>query len=81
MKELVIQIRGNPWRILFCFDPNRHAVLLAGGEKTGDDRWYDINIPIADARFEQHLKALEEERRKAEQAVKSKPATGKGKRK
>ena len=41
MKELaVIQYQGNPWRVLFAFDPNRHAVLLVGGTKVGKKDWY-----------------------------------------
>jgi hypothetical protein len=65
MKELVVQYKGDPWRILFAFDPERHAILLVGGDKTGNSRWYKIHIPIADARFDKHLlelKAKETER-------------------
>ena len=58
MKELRIQIAGKPWRILFAFDPNRAAVLLVGGNKGGDSRWYKSNIPIADRRFKRHLDTL-----------------------
>ena len=60
MKELRIQWRGEPWRILFAFDPKRRSILLVGGSKQGDKRWYDKNIPIADARFEKHLKSMEQ---------------------
>lgn len=59
MKELRVQLKGNPWRILFAFDPRRSAILLVGGNKKGDDRWYRIHVPIADARYEEHLKLLE----------------------
>ena len=41
MKELRIQYRGNPWRILFAFDSRRRAVLLIGGNKAED------NAPVA----------------------------------
>jgi hypothetical protein len=58
MKELRIQVNGNPWRVLFAFDPNRAAILLVGGNKTGDNRWYKKNIPIADSRFARHLAGL-----------------------
>ncbi len=61
MKELRVQLKGKLWRILFAFDPKRSAILLIGGNKGGDDRWYKINIPIADARFAEHLKKLENE--------------------
>jgi len=59
MKELRVQFKGDPWRILFAFDPKRRSILLIGGNKRGDKRWYEKNIPIADARFEKHLKQME----------------------
>lgn len=58
MKELRIQINGDPWRILFAFDPNRAAILLVGGNKRGDKRWYSRHIPIADERYRGHLDRL-----------------------
>ncbi len=47
MKELRIQHCGRPYRVLFAFDPRRSAILLIGGDKTGNDRWYDVFVPIA----------------------------------
>jgi hypothetical protein len=61
LKELRIQYQGQPWRILFAFDPKRQAILLVGGNKTGDDRWYQKNIPIAEERYSRYLETLEEE--------------------
>ena len=58
MKELGIQVGGDPWRILFAFDPARDAILLVGGIKAVDKRWYRAAIPIADARFRRHLEGL-----------------------
>ncbi|NES17554.1 MAG: type II toxin-antitoxin system RelE/ParE family toxin [Symploca sp. SIO3E6] len=55
MKELRVQHAGLPYRILFAFDPKRQAVLLVGGNKAKDKRWYEINIPIADKRFRKYL--------------------------
>jgi DNA-binding XRE family transcriptional regulator len=55
MKELRIQHSGRPYRVLFAFDPHRCAILLIGGDKTGNDRWYEEFVPIADALFVQHL--------------------------
>jgi hypothetical protein len=60
LKELRVQYKGEPWRILFAFDPIRQAIVLVGGNKTGDKRWYEKNIPIAETRFTEHLKTLEE---------------------
>jgi len=61
MRELRIQHAGRPFRVLFAFDFRRCAVLLLGGDKTGDDRWYDKNVPIADRLYDDHLKTLQKE--------------------
>jgi len=61
MRELRIQHRGDPNRVLYAFDPRRMAVLLIGGEKTGDDRWYDRYVPVADKLYEEHLQTLRTE--------------------
>jgi hypothetical protein len=58
MKELRVQFKGDPVRILFAFDPERRAVLLLGGVKTGDDRWYIRNVPLADQEFNLHLQEM-----------------------
>jgi hypothetical protein len=58
MKELIIQHRGCPYRVLYAFDPRRSAILLIGGDKTGKDRWYDIFIPIAGKLYDRHLATL-----------------------
>ena len=55
MRELRIQHKGKPYRILYAFDPRRVSILLIGSNKTGDDRWYDKMIPIADQLYEEHL--------------------------
>jgi|SRR5271156_5798816 len=47
MRELRIQSGGRPLRVFYAFDPDRQAVLLLGGNKTGDDRFYERMIPIA----------------------------------
>ncbi|HVV75141.1 MAG TPA: type II toxin-antitoxin system RelE/ParE family toxin [Mycobacteriales bacterium] len=44
-------------RILFVFDPQRQAVLLVGGDKSGQwAEWYADNVPIAERRYEKWLK-------------------------
>jgi hypothetical protein len=49
-------------RILFAFDPVRSAVLLVAGDKAGNwKRWYDLNIPIAEHRFREHLRGGKED--------------------
>lgn len=61
MRELRIQHKGEPYRVLYAFDPRRFAILLIDGNKSGQDRWYDTYIPIADRLYDAHLKSLEEE--------------------
>jgi hypothetical protein len=58
MKELRTQHRGRPLRTLFAFDPRRSAILLIGGDKTGDDRFYQRMIPLADRLFGEHLETI-----------------------
>ncbi len=62
MRELRTQSGGRPLRTLYAFDPRRSAILLIGGEKTGDDRWYEKFVPVADRIFERHLDQLKKER-------------------
>jgi hypothetical protein len=61
MRELRTQSAGRPLRTLYAFNPLRSAILLIGGEKTGDDRWYEKFVPIADRLFERHLLEIEKE--------------------
>jgi hypothetical protein len=56
MKELRIQNRQRLFRILFAFDPDRKAILLIGGDKRGDKRFYQKMIPLADALLDEHIK-------------------------
>ncbi len=60
MKELRFKADGGVWRVAFAFDPQRSAILLVGGDKSGvsSGRFYKGLIKRADDRFDQHLKAL-----------------------
>ena len=58
MRELRTQCDGHPLRTLYAFDPRRVAILLIGGDKTGDNRWYDVFVLIADRLYDNHLKEL-----------------------
>lgn len=52
-------------RVLFAFDLEREAILLVGGDKSDDWKgWYDLNIPIADDRFDEHQAKLAAKRPK-----------------
>jgi len=61
MRELRTQHGGRPLRTLYAFDPRRNAILLIGGDKTGNDRWYETNVPIADRLYDEHLEQLRKE--------------------
>jgi hypothetical protein len=47
--------------MLYAFDPRRVAILLLGGDKTGNERWYEELVPIADRLYDEHLRTLERE--------------------
>lgn len=55
LKELRFKYQGAPIRILFAFDPKRQAVIILAGNKQGNKRWYEINIPIAEKLFTAYL--------------------------
>lgn len=58
MRELRTQQRGRPFRTLYAFDSRRIAILLIAGDKTGIDRWYEINVPLADQLYDKHLEQI-----------------------
>ena len=62
MRELRVQHHGRPYRVLYAFDPRRVGILLLGGDKTGDNRWYEKYVPQADAIYDRHLAELKKER-------------------
>jgi hypothetical protein len=47
--------------VLYAFDPRRAAILLLGGDKTGNDRWYEERVPVADTLYDEYLRELERE--------------------
>jgi hypothetical protein len=61
LRELRVQSRGNPLRIFYAFDPRRTAILLIGGDKTGNDRFYEQLVPLADALYDAYLEELRAE--------------------
>jgi hypothetical protein len=74
MKELRFDAADGVWRFAFAFDPNRRAMLLCGGDKSGgsEKRFYKQLIERADGRFDAHLAIVKK-------ANKTKSATKKGK--
>jgi len=61
LRELRVQSGGRPLRVFYAFDPHRTAILLIGGDKTQDKRFYDRMIPIADDLYDEHLFELRKE--------------------
>ena len=61
MRELRTQHEGRPYRRLYAFDPRRAAILLIGGDKKGNDRWYESHTPLADKLYDEHLEELKME--------------------
>ncbi len=60
MKELRFDASNGVWRVAFAFDPQRTAVLLAAGDKSGarESRFYRRLIAQAEDRFDDHLRRL-----------------------
>src|SRR3954451_3856192 len=60
MKELRFKAADGVWRVAFAFDPQRAALLLVAGDKSGgsEKRFYKQLIEVADRRFDEHLKTL-----------------------
>jgi hypothetical protein len=56
LRELRVKAQGDQIRIAYAFDPARNAVLILGGAKVGDDRFYRWFIPQAEGIWEEYLK-------------------------
>lgn len=61
MRELRIQSGGKPIRVFYAFDPTRSVILLIGGDKTGNNRFYKEYIPVADSLYDEHIEQLKKE--------------------
>lgn len=61
MRELRVQSGGRPIRIFYAFDPRRTAILLIGGRKLEQDRFYREYVRRADAVYDQYLLQLRRE--------------------
>jgi hypothetical protein len=64
MKELRFDAANGVWRFAFVFDPNRKAIILCGGDKSGgsEKRFYVQLIARADPRFESHLAKIKKQK-------------------
>lgn len=61
MRELRTQSGGEPLRTFYALDPRRVSILLLGGVKTGNNRFYEQYVPIADNLYDEHLGELKQE--------------------
>ena len=61
MREPRVQSGGRPIRVFYAFDPRRTAILLTGGDKTGDDRFYERTRPLADALYDTYIEEIRKE--------------------
>lgn len=57
MKEMRFSASDGEWRVAFAFDPDRRAILLVAGDKSGTSqkRFYRELLRKADERFTSHL--------------------------
>ncbi|OHD65133.1 MAG: diaminopimelate decarboxylase [Spirochaetes bacterium RBG_13_51_14] len=62
MKELRIQNKRRLFRIFFIFDTERQAILLVGGDKRGEKRFYEKMIPLADDLYSEYITAKRRKR-------------------
>lgn len=60
MKEMRFSAADGEWRAAFAFDPERKAILLVAGDKSGGSqkRFYKQLITKADSRFSEHQENL-----------------------
>ena len=61
MRELRVQSAGRPIRVFYAMDPRRTSILLIGGDKTSNKRFYEEYVPIADRLYDDHIEELREE--------------------
>jgi hypothetical protein len=61
MKELRFQAADGVWRVAFAFDPQREAILLCAGDKSGgsEEKFYKRLLKKADERYRQHFQNLQ----------------------
>jgi hypothetical protein len=68
MKELRADTSDKVLRVAFAFDPNRAAILLVAGDKSGvsQKHFYKQLIEAADKLFDAHLAALKAKKGKGQ---------------
>ena len=73
MKELRFSWSGQVWRVAFAFDPQRQAIVLVGGDKSGADqrKFYKRLLTAADARYDDHLRTLSQSNKESKNGKKT----------
>ena len=56
LKELRLNHKGMPIRIIFLFDEIQKGIILSGGNKANNSKWYVKNIPLAEKRYTKYLR-------------------------
>ncbi len=47
--------------MFYAFDPRRTAIVLIGGDRTGDDRFYERMTTTADALYDIYIDEIRKE--------------------
>lgn len=83
MKEIRFDAADGVWRFAFAFDPNRQAIILCGGDKSGlsTRRFYLPLIAKADGRFNAHLAKVKQQKEEKEKRDKKEKKVEKERRK
>jgi len=55
LRELRCKVGGRPFRIIYAFNPVRDAVLILGGDKGGDNRFYETIIARSEVLWDEYL--------------------------
>jgi hypothetical protein len=63
LKELRTQCKRCVFRSFFIFDSARNAVILIGGDKTGDKRFYRKMIPLAEEIYDDYIRRFSHEKK------------------
>ena len=61
MRELRVTTAGRAIRIFYAFDPRRTAILLIGGRKTEQERFYEEYVRRADSIYDEYLSQIRHE--------------------
>ena len=72
LRELRAGHRRQEFRVFYAFDPKRQAILLLGGDKSGDAGFYARMIPRAERLWEVYLAEIAEEQAADERKQKRK---------